>query len=677
MNNRFSPRYVLPLLAGIALLGVALFPKTAWVARPELTSAMGVWPASEIENLNNVGLRSNDIPVPSLRRPEVDSDAAQERIDAFLAAHPQEIGMQIVEAVKVDNKTCTQRLKALTKKHPQSPAVYATLLRFTVLEDAPLKERSEVDILISNPPYRTPFYVNSMYGTLRPFDEMQAQIEDTVVKAENVVQNAEIGEKLDPENAFFPWMKSIALFSLNRDEEAITTLHQATMCPRFNDYTQEEARDVLSLAETALGKQKAILNFSRLMALTRYPHYGALQNHARLIVALAINREKQGDAAGGMALRHDLATVSQTMQRAKFYQNGFHTASFCEQTAYLYPGAKDLPKPITYYGGMMGGTPSSAMNPANEKSEQVIALKEKAWHDYAVAHGASTMAERPTALNNLHDLQEKEENESTARLQLALANATMYDLLASNTLTMSMILLLLGGVFWVFLRFTRIRNGQPAHRAVSWGIGINVACPLISIPAALIAENYWGGGAVAGIAGILLVGILLGVAGTRLVSAEGSWARRITLFISTLLAPAGVITLLACLFTPSISIPLSYLGLNYGGMGESVIRSSPAQVGVLGIWAIPLLLLLYLTIASRIKRVPATVGITRGFVRWTLPLASLLILLYALTTPYRTRMHDTLREHVKQIAQDGGNISSSHSEIVNDGYIPGGGAPTD
>jgi hypothetical protein len=203
---------------------------------------------------------------------------------------------------------------------------------------------------------------------------------------------------------------------------------------------------------------------------------------------------------------------------------------------------------------------------------------------------------------------------------------------------------------------------------------MNVTLPLIVVAAGIadaITCNYGGPYCVACAVG----GILLGIAGTRLVGAEGTWPRRIGLFIATLLAPAGVLALLAWVFIPSIALPLSLLGMSCGlnaqGCGNMDMTNAPV---LYSIWSIPVILMFVLAIASRVRRVPATVGVARGFTRWALPLASLLALLYALATPYRAAMHDKALFHVKQIAQNGGGGMTSTSETVSMSYSEG--APT-
>jgi hypothetical protein len=626
-----------------------------------MVAAMGAWPKSELQTLQDTGGAVEDMPLTWFQKPDIYPNDTERRVESFCAKHPKDVNVRILGVLfaGATSQSQGQGLRELTQEFPQSPVAYAALLRATVQANATLKYRYEEDILQENPAHHTPIYLDSMRQTLRPFDEVEAEIEDSVFRAEGFVHDAERGEKLDPNNAYFPWMKSIGLFALNRDDEAIVALHQAAQCSTFDDYTNQETLARFYLYQAVEEYPKATAVLSHILAMN-YPHHASLRAHARLVTAIAIEREREGDKSGGMALRRDLARVSQTLQLSFPQSNGYFTGTACEHTAYQYPGAMNLPKhPAENYYGMGMGAPSmgSGTDDTGNTEEKLVLRKEKAWHDYAKAQGEETLA------NRLHDINVARQAASTRRetalgvLSCSLQEIGQYDLLAASTLIVAVALLLLGGIFGVLARYTRIREGKPAHRAVSWGIAMNIAQPLIAL-AVWLLDRPWMSGITYG-AGVM-GGILLGIGASRLHGAEGSWPRRIVLFISTLLAPAGILAMLAWVFTPSIALPLSFLTMARGINPDSCgcYRGMQDALGTkiflfFAIMSIPVVLLLMLAITSRIRRVSVTVGMTRGFIRWALPLASILVLLYALTTPYRARLHDRALFHVKQIAQNG------------------------
>ena len=49
-------------------------------------------------------------------------------------------------------------------------------------------------------------------------------------------RDAAAGERLDPDNAFFPLMRSVGLFAEHRDDEALAAIQRAGAKPRFQEY---------------------------------------------------------------------------------------------------------------------------------------------------------------------------------------------------------------------------------------------------------------------------------------------------------------------------------------------------------------------------------------------------------------------------------------------------------
>lgn len=71
-------------------------------------------------------------------------------------------------------------------------------------------------------------------------------------------RDAKEGERLDPDNAYFPLMRAVGLFAARRDKEAIEAIERASRKPRWEDYTNEEAEAHLHLLAKAFGRQPAI-----------------------------------------------------------------------------------------------------------------------------------------------------------------------------------------------------------------------------------------------------------------------------------------------------------------------------------------------------------------------------------------------------------------------------------
>ena len=106
---------------------------------------------------------------------------------------------------------------------------------------------------------------------------------------------ARVGEKLAPNDSFFPWMEAMALW--NRDDEAaLQALARAGKDTDFNDGVMANQRALLKLREKqyapdAVGKLAVILS-------ALLPHCAEMRELAREVTWSGIARYRRGDKAG-------------------------------------------------------------------------------------------------------------------------------------------------------------------------------------------------------------------------------------------------------------------------------------------------------------------------------------------------------------------------------------------
>ena len=111
------------------------------------------------------------------------------------------------------------------------------------------------------------------------------------------------GERLDPDNAFFPMMRAIGLFDAKRDAEGIAAVLRAGGKTRFEYYTREELDATGTLYRYAYGSNSALMRRS-LYGTLSMPHLGLLRAVARLTAYKAEQEEQAGRTQEGLALRH-------------------------------------------------------------------------------------------------------------------------------------------------------------------------------------------------------------------------------------------------------------------------------------------------------------------------------------------------------------------------------------
>jgi hypothetical protein len=123
--------------------------------------------------------------------------------------------------------------------------------------------------------------------------------------AARILEDASAGEAADPRNAFFPAMRSLALFALGRNDQARTALHEAASRDQWRDYVADEVRGAWRLRaelESGLRLWASALDYGS-VRLTHPRHLRALSHVA---VVCAMRRETAGDAAAGAAIRSDV-----------------------------------------------------------------------------------------------------------------------------------------------------------------------------------------------------------------------------------------------------------------------------------------------------------------------------------------------------------------------------------
>jgi hypothetical protein len=192
----------LTLLLG-AVGAVLIAPATAWLARLEMKTAVG------------------------MTHPALERALAPEQLRAVVAADPVDFDIAYAAAIRqsgspltADSRSVTEgtstrvpeQLEALKAKFPDRPELYANQLRYWSMGPLGLRHRDPEKPNAPPPPA------------------------DRAAIWARAAEDAERGGRLAPDNAFFPTMRAVALLARGDEDAAYRALNQAALCPRYDDY---------------------------------------------------------------------------------------------------------------------------------------------------------------------------------------------------------------------------------------------------------------------------------------------------------------------------------------------------------------------------------------------------------------------------------------------------------
>jgi hypothetical protein len=117
------------------------------------------------------------------------------------------------------------------------------------------------------------------------------------------------GEKLDPENAFWPLMMASVHLAAHEDAQALASLARAAKKPVWREYVQDEVAMHREYAEFRYGEQGYLGELVRQTSIL-FPHYAQLRGLSRALVGQAILLEQAGRTQDALKIRVALRKVS-------------------------------------------------------------------------------------------------------------------------------------------------------------------------------------------------------------------------------------------------------------------------------------------------------------------------------------------------------------------------------
>lgn len=568
--------------------------------------------------------------------------------------YPNDFGVQLAGALTAPNEDGSLKpgdelvaLRRVAQRFPDKPSVYAAMLRVMARTEVSGCQRAEEHLLDSD----------KLPGNLK-----FRQYSPEVLGAYDRI--AEAGERLDPDNAFFPLMRAIGLFAARQDREALAAVRRAGRCARWQDYLIDEAIGRYRLAEAAYGHCSAFARVAEEAAMLM-PHYAALRSAARVAVYKAIEAERAGDYRRGIEIRRAVRHAASLMRQAP--GSLVITAlvgNAIGALARTRPGGAPPQKFVASAEAAAMSEPGKADRMEQER-EQWEQRQREAYYRYLSLQGYAE--EQRLA---------QMEDEASRRVREICRQASSGDLFYEPLrplLTWWMATLFtLAGAIWVAAlgllaaraaRKRWIRAGMPLSSPARWGAAL---APLVFL-GGLFLTLLHGNDLVLP---ILIGGLLL----AGLIVIFKHWGVHIGLVALGALAYAGLSYSLASAWTGILCL-LFYVGLVLiapfrrgvcwssfpavmrafwltlgvmvcmlalagwqlrGIVGWAMLISPLAEWGELlfallsgGLaLAVPLVTALVLAILSRIRRVPVSVGVVRGFRSAAVPLACCMLLAY-------------------------------------------------
>ena len=124
---------------------------------------------------------------------------------------------------------------------------------------------------------------------------------------------AKNGEKLDPANAYFPFLSALGLIGEHRDKEALDAIIRAGKMPKWDEYLQYDISGRTRICDQNIGVRCLIFR-SQIWKSIMSPHYSKIRSLERMGRANAIEMEKSGGFEQGLSIRVALQKVGGLMR---------------------------------------------------------------------------------------------------------------------------------------------------------------------------------------------------------------------------------------------------------------------------------------------------------------------------------------------------------------------------
>ena len=366
---RVSPVKVACSLIVVLSLGAAvMWPKTADMAKSQFKMLGGI---------NSLAIFQG-----------TESERIKER--AFIAAHPDDATLQFGGALRgnvsqvdaqgaLSSQERAVQLRTVAKKFPDHPEILAATLRAESQGEVLVHRADAMQFLENRPAPKT--------GTVAG----KQKVSDAAA-VKRFIDQCLVGERIDPDNAYFPLLRAMAYTELRQDKDAFNALHLAAGKKLWREYIPEEFIANRTVNRAMYGRSGLIPEMAISAAIV-FPHYSSMRELSRVVAAEAIRLEMQGRVSEGMALRRDLFDVSERIRNESTTMIGSLVGGAMLDTSRMRPG------------GIMPVKTKQTRNdgPTAEEVKVARELNRKRFVDFATQHGEGAFAARAIESAKLGD----------------------------------------------------------------------------------------------------------------------------------------------------------------------------------------------------------------------------------------------------------------------------------
>lgn len=545
MNTPKTRLVLLGIAAGI-LLALLLSPQTRWMVRLPLT-ALSVLPGRD-----------------TVIRQQV------------VNTHPNDFQIQLAGRPQSSRQTPLEYDRSLVAKFPKSASLRAAILR-EATNSGRIRLHRDEDALLEGTP-------------VSPFQPGPDNPAPTPAQLAAFDADAAAGERLAPNNAYFPFMRSVGLFASNRDAEGLAAVERASQKPVWKEYFNDEAEGGWRINNEIYGGREVVSD-AAISAGLLFPHYAQLRSVARVMVCKAVLDEQAGHAEMGLVKRKALARCGALMQVQATTIIGNLVGGAVNAIATARPGGELVVKPDSHLSGM-------------EKKK--IRLDAYCAYVTKIGHPEAAAAARSD------DQTWQQVHQVTSKVDTYVLGTPMSSLIRTGIAFFTCIALLpnISAVFLMGLlaaglsRLPSVQERRPLPAGTATGFWLTV------------------------LLGLLLAGLVAELGAEH----ETRYAaRHLALAFGIPLAITGLLALVVPPLRPRIVAGLTAAGITLAVAAVFGIASSWQAVGLawLGFcFVLPMLMTLIWGIAALVKRVPFSVKAVESFRAVMPPLVCALMLVY-------------------------------------------------
>ncbi len=243
--------------------------------------------------------------------PESDPGEEQKAVNALGSAHPEDYQIQLAQSLLTEFNHAdnlpddrVKRLDALAGEFPARATVYAHMLRYETGREVKIRRNSEFENVVNEIPKSD---IKLDPEELRPPPDLSLRLDE-------FDRYAAAGEKLEPDNAYFPMMRAIGQFAALNDNAAEESIRIAGSKQIWDDHLTDELQSDWVLGGQAFGDHSAALR-AAILGGVGSPHLAQLVDLGKAALVAAIKLEKNGDIKQGASLRLAMMHCGSLMRR--------------------------------------------------------------------------------------------------------------------------------------------------------------------------------------------------------------------------------------------------------------------------------------------------------------------------------------------------------------------------